>query len=222
MPIKKLNSLIMEFAKYLLYLPFVGLLFYGCSGSDATIINYINPSLNSSVIKSASLLPLHNTITQQNTSLGTANMAEIDNMIQMEFASKNSKTQMLDPKSSTELLKKFNLINSYDTLITDYDNTNIPNVQIFNRIGQNLKVDAIIQGFLVKLFQRDGHVWNPSYQGETKITIKYVMFSTNSGEVLWEATCEGYKSVSSLKNAPSISDMIEIIRDKIIDALPTL
>lgn len=212
--------------KYLFYLPLFGLLFYGCSGSEATILTYINPSLHSPKITSVVVFPLRNAVTQQNASLATGDMIEINKMFQVEFANKNSNTKMLNPTSSTELLNKYNLVNSYDTLLTGYSNANIPNTQILIRIGQNINVDAIIQGFVIKVFQRDGvfavSYQNPGNRGETKLILKYVMFSTISGEVLWEATCEGHKDVSSLKKAPSISDMIELMRDKIISALPTL
>ncbi|MBU2543836.1 DUF515 domain-containing protein, partial [Patescibacteria group bacterium] len=152
----------------------------------------------------------------------SGNMIEINKMFQTEFINKNSKIKILNPISSIELLNKFNLVNSYDTLLTDYSNTSIPNEQILKRIGQNLKVDAIIQGFVVGVVQRDGDASYPAKRGETKVTIKYVIFSTITGDVLWEATCEGYKSVTPFQKAPPLSDMIEIIRGKIISALPTL
>lgn len=210
------------------YFILFGLFFYGCSGSDATILSYINPSLNSSSITCVSVFPLRNTFNEQNSSLVTGDMIQLNKTFQVEFANKNSKTKILDPISSTELLSKFNLVNSYDTLLSDYNNTSIPNAQILNKIGQDLKIDPIIQGFVLEVFQVDGYLGSfnvhgkRSNQGETKVTIKYVMFSTRSGDVLWEATGTGYKSVSSLLKAPPISDMIELIKEKLISAMPTL
>ena len=61
-----------------------------------------------------------------------------------------------------------------------------------------------------------------SKRGETGITVKYVMFSTNSGDVLWEATCDGYKGTATTQKAPPVSDVIEIIKNKIITTLPKL
>ncbi|MDP2883906.1 MAG: hypothetical protein Q8P51_02655 [Ignavibacteria bacterium] len=218
--------MIKTFFNYRIYLPLFGLLFYGCSGAAATIQTYVNPSLNSSKITSVSVFPLNNAFLQQSDSLGTGDMIEINRMFQMEFARKNSKTKILDPVSSTELLKKGDLVNPYDALLRDYyTNTNIPNAQTLKSIGQNLGVDAIIQGFVVGVFQRDGVFGSyqiPASRGETKVTIKYVMFSTMSGDVLWEATCQGYDSVTPFQKAPPISKMIEMIKDKLVSALPAL
>lgn len=206
----------------LFYLQSFCLFFYACSGSYSTILSYKNPSLNSEIVNSVAIFPLRNALVQQNVYVNTDDLKELNQMFQTEFVNKNSKINILTPISSTEFLNKNDLVNSYETLMKDYENTSIPNTQILNSIGQELKVDAVIQGFLLEVIQLDGRVWNPSYQGETKITVKYVLFSTNTGELLWECTCNGEKIVSSLKKAPSISEMIDVIKEKIINELPTL
>ncbi len=199
--------------RHLFYLPMLGLFLYGCSTSDGTVKTYISPSLNSSKITAVAVFPLRNSFVQQNISLGTGDMIEINKMFQMEFAKRNSKTGMLNSVSSTELLNKGNLVNSYDTLLNVYGNTGIPNTGILIRIGDYLKVNAIIQGFVMEVFQNN--------RNEAKITIKYVMFSTTTGDVLWEATCVGHRITPSVGDT-ALSEAIEIIREKIISAMPTL
>lgn len=203
-----------KFLKSLFYLPITGLFLYGCSTSEGTVQTYINPSLNSSKITSVAIFPLRNSFVQQNISLGTGDMIEINKMFQMEFAKRNSKTEMVNSVSSTELLNKGNLVNSYDTLLTVYSNTGIPNTRILVRIGNTLKVNAIIQGFVMEVFQNN--------RNEARITIKYVMFSTTTGEILWEATCVGHRITPTVQATGPISDVIEIIREKIISAMPIL
>ena len=102
-----------------------------------------------------------------------------------------------------------------------YENTGIPNTQILKKIGKNLSTDAVIQGFVKEVFQRDG-VYGGN-RGETKIVVKYVMFSNLTGDVLWEASYEGYKGTgSTLSKAPPISEVIEIIKKKLPSSIPTL
>jgi hypothetical protein len=201
---------------------FLGSLFYGCSvsNSGATVKIYNSPSLNSGKIASIAFFPLRNQFVQTNALLGTGDMLEINRMFQTEFSNKNSKLQLFNSNSSIELLNKFNLVNSYDTLLSVYNNTGIPNTQILDRIGQAIKVDAIIQGFVVDISEKEILLGVQ----ETKVIVKYVMFSTKSGEILWEATCSGYKQLGAYTSVPPppISDLIEILRAKIIPELPIL
>lgn len=65
--------------------------------------------------------------------------------------------------------------------------------------------------------------------GETKVVVKYVMFSTQSGVVLWEATCEGvattrsrFGGTGSSTAPPPVSTAIQLIREKILAEMPIL
>jgi len=150
-------------------------------------------------------------------------MIEINKMFQKAFAEKNSKTTLINSASSTELLNQGSLVDSYGKLLTVYWETGILNTATLNKIGKYLKVNAIIQGFVVQIYQRNGVFYGLSgTPGETKITVKYVMFSTNSGNVLWEVSADGYKGVNAFQQAPPVSDVIELLMEKIISALPIL
>ncbi len=192
-----------------------------CVSKKGVIKTYNNPSVDASKIHSVSIFPLRNSFVQSSVGLGTGEMLELNKMFQVEFANRNPNTTLVNSVSSRELLNQYKLVNSYDTLLSVFENTGLPNTNILNTIGDKLKVDAIIQGFLKEVFQRDG-----AYgvnRGETRITIKYVMLSTISGDVLWEATCSGYKGTgTTLAKAPPIDDVIEIIEGKIVSAMPTL
>ena len=206
-----------NFLKILLML----FLFTGCVANKATVKTYVNPGLNSAKINSVAIFALRNAFLQRNTELGTGEMIDINRMFQMEFIKRNPSTKIVDAVSSTELLNQNNLVNSYDTLLRVYENTGIPNTQILKKIGKNLSTDAVIQGFVKEVFQRDG-VYGGN-RGETKIVVKYVMFSNLTGDVLWEASYEGYKGTgSTLSKAPPISEVIEIIKKKLPSSIPTL
>jgi hypothetical protein len=193
----------------------------GCVSKKGTIKTYLNPSVNASEIKSVAIFPLRNSFVQASIGLETGEMIDINKMFQVEFHNRNGQTKLVDAVSSKELLNQAKLVNSYDTLLAVLENTGIPNTEILNKIGNKLGVDAIIQGFVKEVFQRDG-VYGGN-RGETRIIIKYIMLSTSSGDVLWEARCEGYKgTATTLAKAPPIEDAIEIIKGKIVSAMPVL
>jgi len=197
------------------------LLLYGCTANKATLKTYVNPTLNASRINSVAIFALRNAFVQKNSELGTGEMIDINRMFQMEFAKKNPNTKLIDAVSSTDILNQNNLVNSYDTLLRVFENTGIPNTQILKKIGNKLATDAIMQGFVKEVFQRDG-VYGGN-RGETKIVVKYVMFSNTTGDVLWESSYEGYKGTSTtLAKAPPISDVIEILKKKLPGSLPAL
>lgn len=199
----------------------LSLISVGCVSKKGTVKTYNNPAVDASKIRSVAIFPLRNSFVQTSVGLGTGEMIEINKMFQVEFANRNSNTQLVNSISSRELLNQYKLVNSYDTLLTVFENTGLPNTNILNAIGEKLKVDAVIQGFLKEVYQRDG-VYGGN-RGETKIVVKYIMLSTISGDVLWEATCEGYKGTgTTLAKAPPVEDVIEIIKEKIISAMPTL
>ncbi|MBK9981592.1 MAG: hypothetical protein IPP15_04070 [Saprospiraceae bacterium] len=206
--------------KLLLFASMLGLL-CGCITSSGTIKTYINPAVNASLIKSVAIFPLRNSFVQRSIGLGTGEMIDINRMFQMEFVKRNSTTHLVDAVSSRELLNKSSLVNSYDTLLSVFDNTGIPNTVILNNIGKHLDVDAIIQGFIKEVSQKDGVYAQDA--GEAKVVIKYIMLSTVSGDVIWEATCEGIKRTSTtLGKAPPFDEAIEIVKQKIVSAMPSL
>ena len=142
-------------------------------------------------------------------------------MFQTAFVEKNPNTKLINPAASTELLNKKSLVEPYSKLLTVYWETGIPNTVTLMDMGKQLNVDAIIQGFVVQMYQRDGDFWGAK-TARTTIVIKYIMFSTNLGKVLWETSCDGDEEVSSLKKAPPVSEVLEIIREKMISAIPIL
>ncbi len=205
----------MKNTMFLLIFAFVIL---GCSTSK--VKTYVDPNLSSGKIKSVALLPLRNSFTQTNASLSTGDIMEINKMFQKEFISKNPNATILNSVESTDLLNEKMLLNDYDKLLQVYGSTGIPNTTILQNIGNQLNIDAIAQGFLVKVVQNDGSYGRVN--GETTISVKYVMFSTKNGSVLWEVLADGSKVKSTLANAPEVSEVIEILRKKITSSIPKL
>jgi hypothetical protein len=197
------------------------LLFFGCitPTHHSTVRTYINPALNSSEITSVAILPLRNSFTQT-SSLSTKDLVEINREFQTVFIDKNQKTTLVNSFTSTELLNKSNLVDSYSNLLLVYTQTGIPNTETLNKIGDVLNVNALIQGFVESVTLMDGIPG--AKEGVTTVTFKYIMFSTLTGVVLWEAT---YISTAKTGTnflggttpdvtAPPVSEAIKYVKDK--------
>ena len=63
---------------------------------------------------------------------------------------------MINSVSSTELLNQGSLVDSYGKMLSVYEESGILNTETLNKIGKYLKVDVIIQGFVMDVYQRNG------------------------------------------------------------------
>ncbi|HMS68316.1 MAG TPA: hypothetical protein PKD18_09260 [Saprospiraceae bacterium] len=194
------------------------LIFVGCSTSK--VKTYADPTLTTGNIKSVALFPLRNSFAQTTASLSTGDIMEINKMFQSEFINKNPNAKILNAVESRDLLNDKNLVSDYDKLLEVFDNTGIPDTRNLQNIGSQLNVDAIAQGFLVRVVQNDGQYGK--INGETTIKVKYVMFSTKDGSILWEVIADGSKVKSTLAKAPEVSEVIEILRKKLANSVPKL
>lgn len=190
------------------------------SCSSAKVRNYYDPAQDFSKLNSIAILPLRNSFVQTNTSLNTGDMIEINKMFQQEFIKKNPRLKVSDSKSSTELLNKNQLVEPYANMLSTFHQTGIPNTDILKKIGTLINADAIFQGFVTECIQNDGVYGRVN--AETSVKVRYILFSTSTGSVIWEATCEGQKKLGTLGNAPPISEVLTKIKKNLIPAIPVL
>lgn len=196
----------------------VVLFLIGCSSTK--VKTYNDPNLESTKLNSIALLPLRNSFVQQNASLSIGEILEVNKMFQQEFILKNPGIKVLNSVESTEMLNEKSLVEDYDKLLSIYSNTGIPNTDILKDIGKSLGIDAIAQGFLVKVHQVDGQYG--VVNAETTIVVKYVMFSTRTGNILWEVVANGSKKKSTVGNAPDVEEVLKVLRKKITSSVPKL
>ena len=107
----------------------------------------------------------------------------------------------------------------YADFLRDYAVSGIPNVKTLNEIGKVLEVDAIVQGEIFDLEQKDGHY--PGVMARTSLTLRYSLLSTSKGDVLWEATCNVHLKPRGLlvtvwSPPPAIGDVIRLAHEKVL------
>lgn len=150
--------------------------------AEGKVSTYLSPALGTSRITSVAVFPLLNSFDPRGgSSLNTGDMLDRNSMFQAEFARKNPKATLITSSASTDLLNRAGLVDAYGSFVSVYRETGVPNTQTLNNMGRTLKADAIIQGFIERVVQTDGRPG--SIPGDTKLSVKYVMFSTANGTV---------------------------------------
>ena len=95
----------------------------------------------------------------------------------------------------------------------------LPSPGALKKIGQTLRVDAILQGEIVDFQQTDG-VFD-RIKGKTRVTVRYSMMGMASEKLQWEALSDGsVTTITTAELAPPIIYAIQSAQEKILTALP--
>lgn len=197
--------------KSLFYLSFF--LILSCASQKATISNYVDPALSSELINSIAVFPMRNARFAPNEA------REINQRFAITIHTRNPEIKIFTDDKIVEILNDQNLSDEWSTFIDNYISSGVIDANVLSQIGNALSVDAIIQSEIDNIFQMDGSIGENT--GTTKVTIRYFMMSVRSGKMLWEASSEGVaKTATTLEEAPSIIDAVNVALSKIIEKLP--
>lgn len=189
-------------------------IFMGCSLSHATIKTFVDPSIQSASVKSIAVFSL------RNTSLSPGEALELDRNMTQAFVKKNSSLKILGAAEATQKLNEMGLVEDYSKFLSEFEHSGIPNTVILKKIGTALGIDAILQGRLQNVIQRDGSY--PQQAAETSLTLRYTLMNVQNGNTLWEGTSAASKRKGSLAKSPPIYEVIDIAMKKMLKSLPEL
>jgi hypothetical protein len=189
-----------------------------CWQTRVTLKTFVDPSIQTSSIKSIAVFPL------RNTALSPGEALQLDRSITQAFSKKNISIKIIGSAEATRLLNEKNLVDSYSKFLSDFEHSGIPNVNTLKQIGNELNADAILQGTLSDVTQNDG---TNGFRGQsplTSLTLRYTLLDTNNGNTLWEGTSNANKSKNgnSNKPAPPLYEVIDLALQKILTDLPAL
>lgn len=188
--------------------------FTTCTIPRTSIKTYVDPSINTSLIKSVGVFSL------RNTAISPGESMQLDRTMIQTFQQKNKNVKILGPSETTRILNDANLVRDYSLFLEDFVRSGLPNTVTLNKIGSVLGVDAILQGSISDLVQRDARY---GVTALTSLTFRYTLLSTQTGAILWE----GYSSSSKEKTpawakAPPVYEVLEIAHKKVVSGLPVL
>ncbi|HQE50020.1 MAG TPA: hypothetical protein PKV93_11820 [Fervidobacterium sp.] len=192
----------------------LALLLVGCrSRNSATINTYTDPSFTKGSIKRIAVFPMANFRAAQ----GEARTLE--RQISQSIQRLDPGISVIGPSEATAAINEHGLADKWAEFLRNYTSSGIPNTELLFQIGDLLGVDAIIQGELVNVLQRDGDY--ALYLGLTTVTVRYSLFGTDSGLLLWEASSDARKETETpLESAPPLIDVILLAQEKINESLP--
>jgi hypothetical protein len=183
----------------------------GC-GDSATIDTYSDPSFTKGSISKLAVFPM------QNTRLAPSQSRQVNRDVTQGVNSINPNIEIMGAAKATRIINEHSLADEWAKFLDDYNSSGIPNSQLLFEIGDALNVDAIMQGEIVDVYQRDG-----KYGGDTalsRVTVRYSILSTDSGKLLWEATSRGSReSATTLADAPPLIEVIQLAQEKILNNL---
>lgn len=186
-------------------------LLVGCGSSKVSLKTFVDPSIQTSSVKSVAVFSL------RNTALSPGEALELDRAITQEMLQKNKLIQIVGASEATTKLNEVDLVVEYSKFLSDFEHSGIPNTSTLKKIGIQLGVDAILQGTLSDVVQKDATYGVPA---TTSITLRYTLMSTHNGNTLWEGTSNARKTKGG--QASPLYEVIDLAQKKILTGLPIL
>lgn len=186
-----------------------------CATSKASLKTYSDPSIQTGAIKAVAVLPM------RNARLMADESRELNRSFTQALTAQNPGLVVIGPAEAVDAINQANLAERYSDFLRNYAASGVPDARVLQEVGNALKVDAIFQGEVFDIRERDGEYGGN--RGETQVTVRYALLSTKAGTVLWEATSRGVRgTASTLGKAPPQYEAIALAQEKIVSSLPRL
>ncbi len=193
----------------------IGTLFGGCVARRATLKTFIDPSIQSTSIKTVAVFAM------RNTAFSPGETMEMDRTITQAFNEKNPSVAIFGTTKSDELINKENLVPDYTAFLGEFETSGLPNLVFLNKLKSLFKIDAILQGRLSEIEHRDA---GPHMHAQSSLTVRYTLLSTTTGRILWEGTSHAVVEYGKTKGrfAPPFYEVATLAQEKIIRSVPLL
>ena len=180
----------------------------GCQ--SAKLDSYVDANYSAKQIQRVVVLPMSNTT----LSAGQAN--ELSRSFAQSLQRKNPSLVIIGAGEAVQKINNANLADDWAKHLMNFASSGIPNTKTVERVGELLEVDAVIQGTMLAVSQRDSNGYNYPI---TRVSLRYTMLSAKNVRILWELTGEGVKQPYAYTASPII-DAVRIAHEKIISSIP--
>ncbi len=199
--------------RYRSLLLLLGILVLSCAVRKATLDMYVDPNYQQGSITSIAVFPI------RNARFAPSEARQVNRKISTAISQRGAEISIIGAAESIELLNEQGLADEWAIFLDNYVSSGVPNTNSLKEFGRVLNVDAILQGEVVNIFQKDGRYGGN--KGTTRVTVRFSMLGTNRGKVIWEASSDGVAgTTTTLESAPPIIDAINLAVDKILQNLP--
>lgn len=187
------------------------LVLFSCT--TTRVRTYQDPSLSTTPLSSVAVLPL------QNIRLGPQIAIDLNRGIVQALSRSNPTLKIMGPAEAQDKLSSAGLIETYSQFLRDYGTSGLLNKTALAKLGEALGVDAILQGDISQLEQRDGYPYHPAY---TKLVLRDSIISLKSGVLLWESSATAKKETTAFNKAPEIEDVVPTAQSTLVEQIPAL
>ena len=195
-----------------------GLLVYficTCTIKKVNIHTYIHPGYISGQIHSIAFLSVRESQVKELES------RRMNTRVFHAFLDKNPHIEILSQSKSTSLINGNHLSDTWTAFLENYELYGRPDVELLGTIGSTLNIDGIMQGEIVELTQIEGEVG--LNRATTEVKIRYRLFDTFRGRLVWEAVSDGIKiAATDTEPLPPVWDVLKIATEKLLYYLPSL
>ena len=186
----------------------IGLLLVGCE--TASLDSYVDPSYSAKDIRRVVVLPM------TNAGITPGQAQELSRSFAQDMLRTNPNLEIMGAGEAIDKINAANLADEWAVFLRNYNTSGIPNTNIVKRIGAVLGVDAIIQGSVLSVSQKDSNGFDYPM---TRVNVRYGAINAKTGAMLWEISSEGSIQPYSYTAAPVI-DAVRLAHGKILSSIP--
>lgn len=195
--------------RLIIVLGFCGLM-SACEYSNASLESYVDPSYSANGIQRVVVLPM------SNAAITPGQAQELSRSFAQGIQRNNPKLVVMGAGEAIDKINAANLSDEWASFLRNYNTSGIPNTTTIKRVGAVLGVDAIIQGSILSVSQKDSNGFDYPM---TRVNVRYGAINAKSGAMLWEISSEGTIQPYSYTAAPII-DAVRMAHAKIIASIP--
>ena len=186
----------------------LALMLGGCT--TASLDSFVDPSYSSKDIRKVVVLPM------TNAGITPGQAQELSRAFAQGMLRANPNLEIMGAGEAIDKINAADLADEWATFLRNYNTSGIPNTNTVKRIGSTLGVDAIIQGSVLSVSQKDSNGYDYPM---TRVNVRYGAISAKTGAMLWEISSEGTIQPYSYTAAPVI-DAVRLAHDKILRSIP--
>jgi TolB-like protein len=190
------------------FLLLTALAFSGCQ--NASLDSYVDPSYSAKEIHKVVVLPM------TNASITPGQAQELARAFAQGMQRTNPGLEVMGAGEAIDKINAANMADEWATFLRNYNTSGIPNTNTIKRVGKALGVDAIVQGSILNVSQKDSNGYDYPM---TRVTVRYGAINAKTGVLLWEISSEGTIQPYSYTAAPII-DAIRLAHAKILESIP--
>ena len=186
----------------------LALMLGGCT--TASLDSFVDPSYSSKDIRKVVVLPM------TNAGITPGQAQELSRAFAQGMLRANPNLEIMGAGEAIDKINAADLADEWATFLRNYNTSGIPNTNTVKRIGSTLGVDAIIQGSVLSVSQKDSNGYDYPM---TRVNVRYGAISAKTGAMLWEISSEGTIQPYSYTAAPVI-DAVRLAHDKLLRSIP--